>query len=311
MVAIPPPSVTLIDPQTSLMAKPWYDWFLDQSRALSAQADIGKTFEYFGAVASSPTFDNTPALNKYNDYITENGQTNLLLKGELYSFLTPPNAFTSQPIDIEGHGANGTVLRRDYNGSGGAGFIQLTGVSGSKVRFLSLNAGNGTSGGDMLQVKSTSSNGASGNHFQEVTIAAEGTGSYGRGLVFDGTAKVTGSLGTRSNTLVGVKVFSATDASVELRKCVSFSWMGGYFLNPGGVGCRVINDGTINPADIQAVLSNASGDLDLTFVQDFGMRATSLGGSIHNDGNCNNCWFAGRVTGTVQALWTNSGVTAN
>lgn len=274
----------------------------------------------FGFVADDSSFDNTGPLNAYRVYIAANGQRELKLADGLYYFKTQPGFFgLGYAPSIRGTGQSTTVLIRDYVGTSGVGFIQCSGADGVQLRNLSMNALQ--SGGDMLRLEATTLAGCSATSFIDLTISPTGAGTYERGLYLAGTAKVSGSLGSRNNMWVNTRVFGGTTKAVYLSGVAGgLTWHGGGVISAGGSGANagqleITGTSTVQSTYLKLdfdVVGGPTGALSFSECTYCQVNAAVVVGNIDNAATANFCRVnTNRVTGIVQTNWINSVVFHN
>lgn len=266
-----------------------------------------------GSNCSTGSFNNTTALNTYQSYMTVKGSTLLLLGGCQYTFNSQPNAFAPTAPWIQGSGLNNTTILRNFNGSAGVGFIQITGASGAMLRGFALNAADGTTGGDMINIKATSVTGSDGSVIEDISISPAGSAdAYVRGFVIDGSAKVTGAIGTRDTSIRNLNVFGASDTSVYLLDTIGLSWNGGGAFVAGGTGSftggmQAIGSVLFTPAYLDVKVFTFGGNVSLQFCTSCTVMTSVFGGTVTLDANTTASTIIGKVTST----FTNSGGATN
>lgn len=265
-------------------------------------------FEMFGGSCGGSGFDNTPAMDKYNSFINTNGQQRLRLQPCSYFHNTQPASFNPVAPYIEGTGANGTVLMRNYNGTAGVGFLTMTGASGTVIQNLEVGGNTGTNTGDAIRFNATSSNGASGSYLQNVTIAGFGTDNFQNMVTIDGHLKVTGAIGSRENTWSNVTIFGSATSAINALSAEGFTLHGGGIFPAGGTSAApIILSGLTTPMASSNVNINVSigNDIQLDFCTDCILRAGAWS-NVFNTTNTILSGVAGNVPGTKNANWINS-----
>lgn len=264
--------------------------------------------EIFGGQCGGSGFDNTPALNKYNSFITTNGQLPLRFQPCLYSFNTAPSAFNPVSPYFEGTGINGTVLNRNYSGTAGVGFIQISAASGTVIKDLEIAAAAGTTTGDALRFDASTSNGASGSFLNNVTIVGFGTDNFDSMITVDGHLKTAGAIGSRDHNWVALTLFGSKVASLNALSIEGLTWNGGGIYPAGGSSTApVILNGLTAPMASTSININlaAGGDVQLDQCVRCILRAPAWS-NVFNTTNTNLSGVGGNVPGTKQTNWINS-----
>lgn len=269
------------------------------------------TLQMFGGQANAgANFDNTPALAAYMAYASARGSVELYIPTGVYNFNTQPPSFgTGMQCSIRGDGVNSTVLVRNFNGNGTAGFLDFVGCSGATLKSMALNAAASSAGGSMIRVVATSVNGASGQSFEDLSIAPLGTNNYDYGILWSGAAKTAGSLGSRDNSLRDVVVFGSRVTGVWLAGVNGLCWNGGAIYPAGGTAfyvLQIVGTQAVPCAVVDLGLATIQGHICFSRVTHCQIRTSVISGNIDNDTFCNDCVVRGLVQGAVSNNWINS-----
>lgn len=265
-------------------------------------------FEMFGGQCGGSGFDNTPAMNKYNSFIATNGQQPTRLQPCSYFHNTAPNAFSTVPPYFQGTGINGTVLNRNYNGTAGVGFLNMTAASGLVIKDLQVSANAGTNTGEGLRFDASAGNGSSGSYLQNVTFVGLGTDNLQDMIAIDGHLKVTGSIGSRDHNWIAVTLFGSATSAVNGLSVEGFTWNGGGVYPAGGTSnAPILLTGLTAPMATNVVNINIAegGDISLDQCVRCILRSSAWSNTL-NTANTNLSGIGGNVPGTKQTNWTNS-----
>lgn len=265
--------------------------------------------EQLGGRCGGTGFDNTAALNKYNSWIQVAGQLKLNFQGCPYYFNTQPSSFSGVAPYLSGTGRNGTILMKNFNGSGGVGFITMTGAGGSVIENMSIEANTGVTTGDGVRYNATSSNGSDGAVLSNIVIASFGSNGFDSMVAIDGHLRTTGAIGVRDQKWVNVTLFGSATAAVNALSVEAWSWHGGGIYPAGGTSAAsIIISGLTAPMASSSVYVSleAGTQIDMDFCTRCIFRAPSWSANIVNSANSNFCGVGGAVTGTKGVLWTNS-----
>lgn len=276
-------------------------------------ADYGMVGDSNGTAGNGT--DNTSAFNSFMAACKAGSGVGVLPKGMM--------RFASKPNDIDfywslgGKGPNGSLMLRDYNGSGTIGFLQyVAGANTSRLHDLAIYATSGTTAGSLIRCNSSSSVALSGLMFENLYLSTFGTDTYTNVIIFDGSAKTSAPIGIRDISLKNVHVFGANGYSVILYAAPGFSWMGGGVYPAGGTNAATggINIGGTATEKSQYVTINITtcNGFNLTNSLDMQLISAQIGAisgvSVNNDSSCSFTCVYGHPAGTVASGWVSSGI---
>ena len=220
-------------------------------------------------------------------------------------FVSNEQILVNAGVVFRGAGPVATIITRNYNGTSGVGFLEVTG-NGPIIENMAVWAATGTSGGTLAQFKTPVDTARSAAILRGMYITAHISDGCEHSLVIDGTPADSGTNGWRVIQLEHVQVFGSTNYSVKLLGVNGLTWIGGGVYPALGTG---VNSGRVQVSGISAVYTEDF-KIDIQDVQgwDFDFARN---GQVHVQGsppltNSNNGGAAEQIGFTVNT--TNIGI---
>lgn len=241
---------------------------------LKAEHNVVTIEQFGGRVNDSAFTGNAAAFDAAVSYCDERNAGNVQFLNGAYTFKSNPGPIPSG-IHLIGGGHSssqlngGTVLFRDFNQGPLDKFIYYDGsgtaynATGGGLRFLTILAQTGTSGGQAISLYATSDTQRPGYMaFQHVLVGGTGTGTWHYSLIQDGSACTTsGTQGLRDCSFTDCYFAGATVETVQMANATNNSYHRVYvFQASGSVAIWRISGAS------SAALSKSTNAVGLVFV---------------------------------------------